>query len=267
MSSFHTLSQARPHSLASHDKPVDETDNNWQHDVHPMPSFIPSFIDDVGHARVMMILKTQRLEIEEVIETIQDNITQWRSDLEVCIPELKRILYDLMEDHFDFIKHLASMLGGEHPMIRIINKDSEHLIDAANEVMYQANVILREAESNSEVYMDGHQETIQVVSGSSWFTEQSADSIETDQSPDNHVAKTDQSRGGDPYTNNFAQHAEFINTNSAQHEAGTKDNPAEHCWDTTSKTPDSTSDDAHPQAWLTSKQNKTNEKNPGLNEH
>ena len=73
--------------MASHDKPVDETDNDRQHDVHPMPSTITSFIDDVGHARVMMILKTQRHEIEEVIETIQDNITQWRSDLEVCIPE------------------------------------------------------------------------------------------------------------------------------------------------------------------------------------
>ena len=249
MSSFHAISQARPHSLASHDKPVDETDNDWQYDVHPMPSTSTSFIDDVAHTRVMMILKTQRHEIEEVIETIQDNITQWRSDLEVCIPELKRILYDLMEDHFDFIKHLASMLGGEHPVIRIINKDSEHLIDAANEVMYQANVILREAECNSEVYMDDHQETIEVVSGSSWFTEQTADSIETDQSPDNHVAKTVHSRGGAatihgmipttvrsqarlagvPYSNNSAQQAEIIGTNSAQHDASRIDAQQQAC--------------------------------------
>jgi hypothetical protein len=54
------------------------------------------------------------------------------------------------------------------------------------------NVILRGAESNSEVYMDDHQETIQVVSGNSWFAEQSVDSIETDQSPDNHVDEADQ---------------------------------------------------------------------------
>jgi hypothetical protein len=135
-----------------------DMDNDSLHDAHPVPRRM--VIDDMGHARVMMILKNQRLEIEEVIETIQDNITQWRSDLDVCIPEWKRILYGLMEDHFSFVKHLASMLGGEHPMIRIIDKESDHLIDAANEMMYKADVILRGPESNSEVYMDDHQGTI-----------------------------------------------------------------------------------------------------------
>ena len=106
-----------------------DMDSDRLHYGHPLPR--RKVIDDMGHAGVMMILKNQRIEIEEVIETIQDNINQWRSDLDVCIPELQRILYDLMEDHFSFIKHLASMLGGEHPMIRIIDKESDHLINAA----------------------------------------------------------------------------------------------------------------------------------------
>ena len=263
-----------------------DMDSDRLHYVHPLPR--RKVIDDMGHAGVMMILKNQRIEIEEVIETIQDNITQWRSDLDVCIPELQRILYDLMEDHFSFIKHLASMLGGEHPMIRIINKESDHLIDAANEMMYQANVILREAESNSVAYMDDHQETIQVVSGSSWFAEQSIDSVETDQSPDNHVAETDQSRAGTPgaatihgmipttirtqaqlegdhnttnsaqhaevSSTNLAQHAEVISTNSAQHAAGTKDNPAEHCLAASASDAPASHIGAQPQACLTSLQ-------------
>jgi hypothetical protein len=134
-------------------KPVNmaDKDNDWLHEVRPVPR--KKVLDDMGHARVMMILKNQRLEIEEVIETIQDNINQWRSDLDVCIPELKSILYGLMEDHFSFIKHLASMLGGEHPMIRIIDKESDHLINAANEMMYQANVIIREDETSTQITM------------------------------------------------------------------------------------------------------------------
>ena len=54
--------------------------------------------------------KSQRLDIDEVIATIQDNINQERSDLHICIPELKSNLYGLIEDYRSFIKHLGSML-------------------------------------------------------------------------------------------------------------------------------------------------------------
>ena len=90
--------------------------------------------------------------------------------------ELKSILYGLMEDHFSFIKHLASMLGEEHPMIRIIDKESDHLINAANEVMCQAMVILREEENNVEVNMENLQEADHSVTS------------KANQYPDNHVA-------------------------------------------------------------------------------
>jgi hypothetical protein len=131
---------------------------------------------------------------------------------------LKSILYGLMEDHFSFIKHLASMLGGEHPMIRIIDKESGHLINAANEVMCQAMVILREDENTVEVNMENLQEADHSVTS------------KANQYPDTHVGVAGQtgaatSHGGipttiagDPNTTNSAQHAEDPNTtNSAQH--------------------------------------------------
>ena len=43
-----------------------------------------------------MLLKEKRSEIDEVMDTIHDNINQQRSDLEICIPELKRDLFGLM---------------------------------------------------------------------------------------------------------------------------------------------------------------------------
>ena len=84
------------------------------HVVHPTHS--NKVLSDNGHSSLMMVQKEQRLDIDEVIATIQDNINQERSDLHICIPELKRILYGLIEDHISFIKYLGSMLGREPPL-------------------------------------------------------------------------------------------------------------------------------------------------------
>ena len=56
------------------------------------------------------ILKKQRSEIEEVVDTIHNNINQQRSDLKICLPELKGILFGLMEEQFQDINFLAGKL-------------------------------------------------------------------------------------------------------------------------------------------------------------
>ena len=70
----YTEAGTRTPTHTAHNKPVNmaDEDNKWLHEVRPVPR--KKVLDDMGHARVMMILKNQRLEIEEVIETIQDNM-------------------------------------------------------------------------------------------------------------------------------------------------------------------------------------------------
>ena len=53
------------------------------------------------------ILKQQERDIEEVINTIYENINQQRSDLEVCLPELKEVLCSLLQEHCSDIKDLS----------------------------------------------------------------------------------------------------------------------------------------------------------------
>ena len=77
------------------------------------------------YSRVVMILKEQRSEIDEVMDTIHDNINQQRSDLEICIPELKRALIGLMQEHFHDIKFLANKLGENHPMISVLEQEGD----------------------------------------------------------------------------------------------------------------------------------------------
>ena len=108
----------------------------------------------MGHGMVNNILKKQRLEIEEVIDTIHDNINQLRSDLEICLIKLKGILFGLMEDHFHDIKFLADKLGGDHPMISILEQEGDQLIDSVNETIYLTDTLLRDAESDWEGYGD-----------------------------------------------------------------------------------------------------------------
>jgi hypothetical protein len=62
------------------------------------------------------------MEIEEVVNTIHDNISQHRSDLIICLPELRGVLLGLMQEHFNDIKDVASKLGGDHPMISMLEQ-------------------------------------------------------------------------------------------------------------------------------------------------
>ena len=127
-------------------------DDDGLHVIRPIPR--SEVLSDVGHGRVMMILKEHRLEMEEVIETIHDNINQLRTDLDICLPELKGILYGQMAEYFHDIESLADMLGKDHPMIRTLEQEGNQLISSVNETMYLANTILRDAVSNWDGYTD-----------------------------------------------------------------------------------------------------------------
>ena len=56
-----------------------DRDEDQLHVVHPTHS--NKVLSDNGHSSLMMVLKKQRLEIDDVIDTIQDNINQERTDL------------------------------------------------------------------------------------------------------------------------------------------------------------------------------------------
>ena len=89
------------------------------------------------------ILKQQERDIEEVINTIYENINQQRSDLEVCLPELKEALCSLLQEHCNDIKDLADQLGVDHSMVLLWGERVDQLGDAANEAMYLAGIMLR----------------------------------------------------------------------------------------------------------------------------
>ena len=92
------------------------------------------------------ILKQQEIEIEEVIDTIHENINHQRSDLRFCLPELKKVLIDLLQEHCSDTKHLATELGVDHPMVRVWEHRDDQLVDWANEALYLTGITLRNYE-------------------------------------------------------------------------------------------------------------------------
>ena len=64
-------------------------------------------------------LKQQVLEMREVIFTIEENIGQMRSDLEICLPELKNVLISLLLEDWSDIKQFAGELGAGHPLVSL----------------------------------------------------------------------------------------------------------------------------------------------------
>jgi hypothetical protein len=62
-------------------------------------------------------LNKQQSEIMEVICTIHDNINQKRADLMVCIPELRRVMCGLMEEHLVDTRLLATELSIDHNLL------------------------------------------------------------------------------------------------------------------------------------------------------
>ena len=97
------------------------------------------------HAMIT-ILKQQELEIEEAINTINENINQQRSDLIFCLPELKEVLHGLLQEHCSDTKHLADKLGEDHPVASLWEQKEDQLIDVANEALYLIGIILRNDE-------------------------------------------------------------------------------------------------------------------------
>ena len=123
-----------------------------QHKVESWLQLPPQRWDaPLPYSRVVGILKTQRSEIDEVIETIHDNINQ-RSDLEICLPELKNILIGLMQDQFQDIKFLANKLGENHPMISMLEQERDQLVGVANKTIKMTNIFIMDTEGNNASY-------------------------------------------------------------------------------------------------------------------
>jgi hypothetical protein len=82
---------------------------------HPMAE--PRTTAPVHRPLLCGILKEPKLEILEIAQTIHDNIDQQRADLLVCIPELRKAMCDLMEDHHTNVEMLATMTGLRHAIL------------------------------------------------------------------------------------------------------------------------------------------------------
>ena len=78
---------------------------------------------------ITTILKEQRSDIDEVLESIYDNINLHRADLNICIPELRNVLYGLLLEHLKSIKLLAASIpmgeqGQEYDtMVKILQQE------------------------------------------------------------------------------------------------------------------------------------------------
>ena len=77
--------------------------------AQPMAEAIPTA--PVPRPLCTGILKRQKSEILEIVETIHDNIDLQRADLLVCIPELRAAMCHLMEEHLNDAKMLSTKLG------------------------------------------------------------------------------------------------------------------------------------------------------------
>ena len=92
---------------------------------------------------MITILKQQKLEIEEVIDAINENIKQQRSELRFCLPEVKEVQHGLLQEHCSDTKLLADKLGEDHPVASLWEQKEDQLIDMANEALYLIGIILR----------------------------------------------------------------------------------------------------------------------------
>ena len=103
---------------------------------------------------ITRLLKQQRSDILEVIETVTDNINQQRADLLVCIPELRKIMCGLMEDHLGNVKLLATKLGKSHTLVREIVEQHHQLEDTVNGTLRQVNQMVMDSKEDWKEYRD-----------------------------------------------------------------------------------------------------------------
>ena len=107
-------------------------------------------------------LEKRRSDIEEIIETIYDNISQDRPDLSTSIPEMRSKVLRLLAVQMDSINALAATQILHGPAfasaVRILQQHGDDLVDSVNVMIRQSNTVL----------MDIH-----------WFEEDTADTAET----------------------------------------------------------------------------------------
>ena len=71
-------------------------------------------------------------EITEVISTIHENIAHGRADLLVSLPELRKVMAELMEDSFQQVQLVATELGN-HNLVRKVQEDQVQLEEDAHD--------------------------------------------------------------------------------------------------------------------------------------
>jgi hypothetical protein len=101
---------------------------------------------------ITRLLKQQRLEILEVLETVIDNISQQRADLLACIPELRNIMCELMEDHLGNVQLLATKLGKSHNVAREMVEQHLQLEEAVNGTLRQVNETVMDSKEDWKEY-------------------------------------------------------------------------------------------------------------------
>ena len=71
-------------------------------------------------------------EITEVISTVHENIAHGRADLLVSLPELRKVMAELMEDSFQQVQLVATELGN-HNLVRKVQEDQVQLEEDAHD--------------------------------------------------------------------------------------------------------------------------------------
>ena len=99
---------------------------------------------------MLIILKQQELEVEEVTATIHSYINQFcRSELRSCIPEMRGILVSLLQKHLKGTKHLESLLGEDHHVAMMWMQRESQLLKVANNVLRLSYIVLGYSEGTT----------------------------------------------------------------------------------------------------------------------
>ena len=115
---------------------------------------------------MIIILKQQELDVEEVTATIYSYINQFcRSELRFFIPEMRGILVGLLQKHLKGTKHLENVLGEDHPVAMIWTQRVDQLLEVANEALHLSYIVLMNSEGTAEAHAAGYLPLGNVASG------------------------------------------------------------------------------------------------------
>ena len=96
----------------------------------------------LSHAMTNILIQ-QELEIREVIHIIHDNIDQQRSDLNICLPELREVLIGLLQEHCSDTDYLANEMGMGHTGVLLWDQRVDQLVEEANEAILLTGIFMR----------------------------------------------------------------------------------------------------------------------------